>query len=328
MYVEKGRLLEWLRLLLSDILPLGQTERRMDKQRSGKRECPILVTDMDRVQEHITCRAPHLHSTSNCITPDDCFHHAAISGDLLPSRCHYFYSPWSIDRGTYGSLPDQDGTWSSAISPHNASIMGLSWLWGKRQRKGLSNLHLEDEDSRSIKSCSPFHCSWILQAFLTLLAIMHLTAALFALHIVAGSTQNVPPPPSSEPIEVVELRLPPIAPSDEVGSCTLDVNPRGTGCIRREMGDHEFQAGDFTPDGNHVIVNVAFVGAPAAPDPASIYTGEQVILVKADGTNFTNGDHWKCLSCAVPPENARSLDEQKDYPHVFRGGDKALWGHK
>ncbi|KAF2008741.1 hypothetical protein BU24DRAFT_415490 [Aaosphaeria arxii CBS 175.79] len=156
---------------------------------------------------------------------------------------------------------------------------------------------------------------------------MHLAASLFALYVGTVSSQTVPSAPSPEPIEVVELRLPPIAPSDATGACTSDVNPRGTGCIRREMGDHEFQAGDFTPDGNHVIVNVAFVGAPGAPDPASIYTGEQVILVKADGTNFTNGDHWKCLSCAVPPENARSLDEQKDYPHVFRSGDKALWGH-
>ncbi|KAH7115330.1 hypothetical protein B0J11DRAFT_496426 [Dendryphion nanum] len=156
---------------------------------------------------------------------------------------------------------------------------------------------------------------------------MHLTVALFALHFYTGSSQNLQPPPLPEPIEVVELRLPPIAPNDTTGSCSSDVNPRGTGCIRREMGDHEFQAGDFTPDGNHVIVNVAFVAAPAAPDPASIYTGEQVILVKADGTNFSNGDHWKCLSCSVLAENAKSLSPQRDYPHVFRSGDKALWGH-
>ncbi|KAK1488816.1 hypothetical protein CABS01_02446 [Colletotrichum abscissum] len=97
------------------------------------------------------------------------------------------------------------------------------------------------------------------------------------------------------------------------------------GCIAKAVGD--FQAGDFTPDGKNVIVNVVFTGAPTAPNPASIYDGEHVLLIKADGTNFTNGDPWKCLSCGVPAVNAISLDPQKDYPHVFRSGDKALWGH-
>lgn len=135
---------------------------------------------------------------------------------------------------------------------------------------------------------------------------------------------GVPDPPAPEPIRVIELPLPPVADSTE-GACTDEINPRGTGCIRRDWS--EFQAGDFTPDGNHVVVNVEFVGAPAAPDPASIYAGEQVILVKADGTNFSNGDPWKCLSCGVPAENAVDLDPQRDYPHVYRSGTKALWGH-
>jgi hypothetical protein len=136
---------------------------------------------------------------------------------------------------------------------------------------------------------------------------------------------DLPNPPSPEPIEVVELPLPPVSSSTSAGACTDSLNPRRTGCISQSVG--EFQAGDFTPDGNHVVVNVEFVGAPAAPDPASIYTGEQLILVKADGTTFSNGDSWKCLSCGVPTENAQSLDPQRDYPHAFRSGDKALWGH-
>lgn len=135
---------------------------------------------------------------------------------------------------------------------------------------------------------------------------------------------GVPDPPKPEPVHVVELSLPPVADNKE-GACNKTINPNGTGCIRRDWV--EFQAGDFTPDGKHVVANIEFVGAPSAPDPASIYTGEQVILVKADGTKFSNGDHWKCLSCGVPAENAVDLDPQRDYPHVYRSGEKVLWGH-
>jgi hypothetical protein len=136
---------------------------------------------------------------------------------------------------------------------------------------------------------------------------------------------TIPQPPNPEPIEVVELPLPPAIASTAEGACDRKANSKRTGCISRDL--NEFQAGDFTPDGDHVIVNVEFVGAPAAPDPASIYSGEQVILVKANGKTFSNGDAWKCLSCGVPSKNAQSLDDQRDYPHVFRSGDKALWGH-
>ncbi|KAG7294002.1 hypothetical protein NEMBOFW57_004063 [Staphylotrichum longicolle] len=134
-----------------------------------------------------------------------------------------------------------------------------------------------------------------------------------------------PRPPKPEAINVVELPLPPVAPSSDEGACTATINPRRTGCIGISVGN--FQAGDFTPDGKHVIANVEFVGAPAAPDPASIYTGSHLILIKADGAKFSNGDPWKCLSCGVPAQNAISLDAVRDYPHVFRSGTKALWGH-
>ncbi|KAG8165534.1 hypothetical protein KVR01_004086 [Diaporthe batatas] len=139
------------------------------------------------------------------------------------------------------------------------------------------------------------------------------------------AAQSVPSPPSPEAFEIVELPLPPVSSNTDEGACTSSINPSGTGCIGQAAG--EFQAGDFTPDGNNVIVNVEFVGAPAAPDPASIYLGEQVILIKADGTKFSTGDPWKCLSCGVPAANAVSLDPERDYPHVLRSGTKALWGH-
>ncbi|KAK7192140.1 saponin hydrolase precursor [Paraphaeosphaeria sporulosa] len=156
-------------------------------------------------------------------------------------------------------------------------------------------------------------------------ALMFLTTIGAAVPGQISPPPNIPPPPAPEPIEVCELPLPPVAPSDDVGSCTLQVNPRGTGCILRVLDG--FQAGDFTTDGNNVIVNVRFTGAPASPDPASIYTGDHLILVKADGTTFAHGDPWKCLSCGVPGSQQQLRDPQLDYPHVFRSGDKALWGH-
>lgn len=152
---------------------------------------------------------------------------------------------------------------------------------------------------------------------------MHLTPRALGFAALIGTSSAVPGPPKPETIEVVELPLPPVSPSNDEGACTSDVNPNGTGCIRKDMESQEFQAGDFTPDGDHVVVNVEFTGAPAG----GIYDGEQLILIKADGTTFSNGDAWKCLSCGVPAENAVSLDPQRDYPHALRSGDKALWGH-
>ncbi|KAL2113404.1 hypothetical protein VUR80DRAFT_4020 [Thermomyces stellatus] len=155
---------------------------------------------------------------------------------------------------------------------------------------------------------------------------MHVASRLVGLGFIARAAAIIPPP-EPEKFDIIELPLPPVSPSTDEGACTKEINPNGTGCIRQDFGDHAFQAGDFHPDGNHVVANVVFTGAPAAPDPLSIYQGEQVILIKADGTTFPNGDPWKCLSCGVPEENAQSLDPQRDYPHVFRSGDKVLWGH-
>lgn len=143
---------------------------------------------------------------------------------------------------------------------------------------------------------------------------------------VLNATPTIPEPPKPETIDVIELPLPPVSASRDVGACTAALNPHLTGCIARELTD-KFQAGDFTPDGQNVIVTVTFVGAPAAPSSASIYEGVQLILIRTDGTNFSNGDPWKCLTCGVPTKNAKELDPQRDYPHVFRSGDKAIWGH-
>jgi hypothetical protein len=88
-----------------------------------------------------------------------------------------------------------------------------------------------------------------------------------------------------------------------------------------------FQAGGYLPDGRHVIAKVTFVGAPAAPAPASIYEGEQIIIVKTvDGEKFSNGDTWKCITCGVPAQNSIGRLPTNDYPQAFREGKRILAG--
>lgn len=114
-----------------------------------------------------------------------------------------------------------------------------------------------------------------------------------------------------------------MTPSTEEGSCTADINPKGTGCIGKTTG---LQSGSFLPDGIHVAAKVAFAGAPAEPDSASIYTGQQIILVKNDGSTFPNGDAWKCVTCGVPEVNAVGRTDALDYPQTFTDGKRLLAG--
>jgi hypothetical protein len=133
----------------------------------------------------------------------------------------------------------------------------------------------------------------------------------------------IPPPPKPEPVSVTEVPLPPVAP-DGVGTCTPLLNARGTGCIIKGVG--AFQGGGFLPDGNHLLAHVNYTGAPAAPDPASIYSGENIIAIKVDGTTFANGDAWKCLTCGIPAANIAGRATALDYPQAFRDGKKLLIG--
>ena len=133
----------------------------------------------------------------------------------------------------------------------------------------------------------------------------------------------LPTPPRPEPIAVTELPLPPVT-QRAAGSCTAAINPHRTGCIDPDY--MTFQSGSFLPDGHHVLALVQFVGAPAAPDPASIYDGGQLIIVKTDGGKFTNGDPWKCLTCAVPAKNAVGTSKALDYPQSFLDGKRVLAG--
>ncbi|KAI0537389.1 saponin hydrolase precursor [Xylaria digitata] len=148
------------------------------------------------------------------------------------------------------------------------------------------------------------------------------TASAFGVLCARLATATVPDPPAPEPIEVVELPLPPVT----TGSCTPDINPKGTGCISQGMYGDGFQSGSFLPDGRHIVAYVTFTGAPETPDPASIYNGSQIILIKTDNTSFPNGDPWKCVTCGVPAENSLGKSDTWDYPHAFQDGQRLLVG--
>lgn len=161
---------------------------------------------------------------------------------------------------------------------------------------------------------------------------MRLSRNLFALvnilppltaHASPSIQETLIPPPSPEPIVVTELPLPPVTPNSTEGSCTPELNPRRTGCLLR---DSQIRSGDFLPDDNHVLVSLDFSGAPAAPDPAGIYNGLQLIIVKADGETFPNGDPWKCITCGVPEGNKVGSTELAPYPQAFRDGSRVLVG--
>jgi hypothetical protein len=133
-----------------------------------------------------------------------------------------------------------------------------------------------------------------------------------------------PPAPAPERVSVEELPLPPTAPSQTAGSCSITVNPHGTGCISETPS--ALQAGSFLPDGNHVVAAITFAGAPAGPAPASTYSGRQLILIKTDGTKFASGDAWKCVTCGVPAQNAVGRSRALDYPQSFNDGKRLLAG--
>ncbi|CEI67636.1 hypothetical protein FVEN_g5717 [Fusarium venenatum] len=136
---------------------------------------------------------------------------------------------------------------------------------------------------------------------------------------------SIPAPPDPEPISLTTLPLPPVAPSNETGACTSEVNPHGTGCMT-VASNKDFQAGGFLPDGKHVLVRIGFTGAPTSSDPASIYNGSQIIAVKTDGSNFSSGSPWKCLTCGLPEENKRGISTLYNYPQAFNDGKRILFG--
>ena len=130
-----------------------------------------------------------------------------------------------------------------------------------------------------------------------------------------------PPAPAPEPVSVSELPLPPTAPSDTAGSCTTR-QPDNTGCISAKAfsptGSQTsvLNNGNFI-DNNHVVATVIFTGAPAAPNPGSIYNGIQLIVVKTNGTTFSNGDPWKCITCGLDPSHKQGISTDFSYPQAY-----------
>lgn len=137
------------------------------------------------------------------------------------------------------------------------------------------------------------------------------------------ATKAIPPPPPPEPISITRVPLPPVAPNSTPGSCSAYLNPRRTGCIAKVA---DLQSGNFFPDDSHLTAIATFAGAPASPDPAFIYDGQHVILLKTDGSMFPNGDSWKCVTCGVSQENSQGRGLDLGYPQSFRDGRRILAG--
>jgi hypothetical protein len=159
---------------------------------------------------------------------------------------------------------------------------------------------------------------------LRLLGVASLLSASMACSAGNALPPATPPPPIPEPVSIEELPLPPTASSEATGSCSVSVNPHGTGCI--SAAPNALQAGSFLPDGHHVVAAITFTGAPAAPEASSVFSGRQLIIVKTDGSTFPNGDAWKCLTCGVAAENAVGRSKTLDYPQSFNDGKRLLAG--
>ncbi|WP_328352703.1 hypothetical protein OG800_09745 [Streptomyces sp. NBC_00445] len=90
-------------------------------------------------------------------------------------------------------------------------------------------------------------------------------------------------------VDIKQLPVPPTVPQD--GVCT-----HPTGCVSADWG------GIGTPgparDPRYVFLGITYAGAPAS-GPASVYSGNQVLVVRTDGTTFPNGEAWKCVTCGV-----------------------------
>jgi hypothetical protein len=126
--------------------------------------------------------------------------------------------------------------------------------------------------------------------------------------------------PAAERVTISEIALPPVVPSDRQGACSLAINPNGTGCMSADPA--ALEAGSFLADGKHVLARVRFAGGAAG----SPYPGDQIVVLKADGSRFTNGDPWKCLTCGLASGANLAIGGQRDRPQVFRDGKRLLAG--
>ena len=135
--------------------------------------------------------------------------------------------------------------------------------------------------------------------------------------------QHIPRPPPPESVSISSLPLPPVLPNNSTDGCTLSMNPRGTGCTAVASG---LQVGNFLSDGHHIVATIAFTNPRNDSALTSIYTGNQVIVVKADGSTFPNGDSWKCITCGARDYSDTAVSKDYAYPQAFRDGTRVLAG--
>jgi hypothetical protein len=135
---------------------------------------------------------------------------------------------------------------------------------------------------------------------------------------------GLPPAPKPEPVKITELPMPPAAPSDAAGACTTAVNPHGTGCM--DAGPSAIQSGSFVPNGKAIVAMITYAGASSAPNPASMYSGPQMVLIKTNGSKFSDGDAFRCLTCGMPADHAIGVSSDLSYPQPFRDGKRLLAG--
>lgn len=141
-------------------------------------------------------------------------------------------------------------------------------------------------------------------------AVVALVAPLVVSHGASAETfGEIPPAPEPEPIAVSKVPLGPMPNAD--GICE-----HRYGCIA------DGQVGSFLPGSTTIAFAATYTGAPEG----SPYTGEQVAIVKVDGTTFPNGETVKCLTCGTPQQNKQGMNDALDYPQTFPDGKRILAG--
>ena len=124
-------------------------------------------------------------------------------------------------------------------------------------------------------------------------------------------------PPAPKPERVVLERVP-LPPSPINGVCDLKANTQG--CIRSVD-----EPGAFI-DPQNVTAGVTFAGAPG-----SVFSGHQLITIRTDGSKFSNGTPWKCITCEIPEENRLGVKPgaigSGDYSQPFHDGHDIVLGN-
>ncbi|MCX5085682.1 hypothetical protein [Streptomyces sp. NBC_00401] len=117
-------------------------------------------------------------------------------------------------------------------------------------------------------------------------AVLALAAALSTVQVMAAADTSGATQPR---VTISELPVPPTVPED--GVCT-----HPTGCVSADW------SGIGTPgparDPKYVFLGITYAGAPDS-GPASVYSGNQILVVRTDSRTFPNGDAWKCITCGV-----------------------------